>query len=200
MARRKTFNSFLLIIVFLLLSTTAYFYEKSIEFKREALSYRNKYLHCSGNAAVKVLNDQSYFLNLTHWLSKANKSIHIIIYEFKTYNEAGPPERPPDIVAGYLINKSEEGLDVKVILEGSVAPNKDTYNWLEKEGVNVKWDEKSKITHDKLIIIDGYIVIVGSHNFSYYAMTRNHEASLLLISKKVGEIEEEYFKQVWGSI
>ncbi len=146
---------------------------------------------------VKAINDQNYFPTLMNWISKANKSIHVIMYLFKTYNGPGPPEREPDKLTEMLISKAEAGVDVRIVLESYVKDNQDTFNWLKSSGVKVKWDSKSHTTHDKLIIVDGYIVIIGSHNWSYYALTKNHEASILILDPETGKIEERYFYDVW---
>ena len=39
---------------------------------------------------------------------------------------------------------------------------------------------------------------MGSHNFTYSAMERNHEASVMLVSDRLASIEEKYFEAIWG--
>ncbi|MEK7290856.1 MAG: phospholipase D-like domain-containing protein, partial [Planctomycetota bacterium] len=42
-------------------------------------------------------------------------------------------------------------------------------------------------THNKILVIDNYITIVGSTNWTYSALKKNHEASVLIKSRSVAE-------------
>ncbi len=143
-------------------------------------------------AKVAVLNDHEMYDALLYWLPRANSSIHIIMYVFKSDTEV--IERLLEI----LISKAREGVDVRVVLEGHVDKNELTYRRLMANGVMVRFDSRAHTTHCKLVIIDGYLVFVGSHNWTYSAMRRNHEASVMVVSEEVGRLEEEYFAEVWA--
>jgi len=142
-------------------------------------------------ARVAVLNDREMYDALLYWLPRANSSIHIIMYVFKSDTDV--IER----LLETLISKAREGVDVRVVLEGHVDENELTYRRLMANGVMVRFDSRAHTTHCKLVIIDGYLVFVGSHNWTYSAMRRNHEASVMVVSEEVGRLEEEYFAEVW---
>lgn len=144
-----------------------------------------------GEAGIRVLNDRSYYPVLISVLSSANKSIHISMFSYKNDHEV--IERITEI----LIAKSRQGLDVKVVLENSIDYNELAYRRLRDAGVPVRFDSRALTTHTKLVIVDGKIVFVGSHNFSYSAMERNHEASVMITDPKVASIEESYFENIW---
>ncbi|RLE59299.1 MAG: phospholipase [Thermoprotei archaeon] len=141
---------------------------------------------------IQVLNDRDYYPVLLKTLSKANKSIHIAMFLFKSDTDV------VEKIVELLITKSRQGVDVKVVLEDSQDVNELTYRRLLDGGVSVKFDSRALTTHSKIIIVDGKIVIVGSHNFTFSAMERNHEASVMIISQGVAEIEEEYFQKIWS--
>ena len=105
-----------------------------------------------------------------------------------------------DVVAKLLellIFKAKEGIDVKVVLEDSIDANTLSYRHLLDNGVPVRFGAKSKV-HTKLVIIDGYIVIVGSHNWSYSAFMRNHEASVIIYDEDTAMQETSYFMEIYS--
>jgi phosphatidylserine/phosphatidylglycerophosphate/cardiolipin synthase-like enzyme len=53
--------------------------------------------------------------------------------------------------------------------------------------------------HCKLIIIDGKTVIVGSTNWSYYAIDKNREASVVIRDERIARIFEEYLFSISAS-
>ncbi|WP_052884151.1 phospholipase D-like domain-containing protein [Infirmifilum uzonense] len=141
---------------------------------------------------VEIINDRDYYPKLLSLLSSANRSIYVAMFEFKS--DTDEISRIVEI----LIGKSKKGVDVKVVLENTIDDNELTYRRLLANGVPVRFDTRAKTTHAKLIIVDGRFVIVGSHNWSYMAMMRNHEASVLIDSPEIANAETEYFMQIWG--
>jgi len=67
---------------------------------------------------------------------------------------------------------------------------------LEKAGVLVYNDPLNITTHSKLIIIDNYITVIGSTNWSYSALMKNNESSVIISSSEVAEHYEEYFDMI----
>ena len=56
--------------------------------------------------------------------------------------------------------------------------------------MKVVLDEEKTTTHAKIVIIDGRTAVVGSHNWTGSALSRNREASLLIDDRPViAEIE-----------
>jgi len=54
-------------------------------------------------------------------------------------------------------------------------------------------DEDTETDHMKLVIIDGYIVYVGSHNWSESGLYYNRETSVRIVNEEVAEEFENYF-------
>ncbi len=146
----------------------------------------------TGAEGLVVLNDREYYPRLLETLSSANKSIHIAMFMFKMDNDV--IER----IAEILIAKSRQGVDVRVVMEDSLDYNELAYRRLRDAGVPVRFDSRALTTHTKLVIVDGKIVFVGSHNFSYNAMKRNHEASVMISDPAVAAAEEAYFERIWS--
>lgn len=94
-------------------------------------------------------------------------------------------------VVDSLISAHMRGVDVKVILEGRVSGNANalSYSRLSGAGVGVCWGtEEFKLTHSKIIVVDGRKALVGSHNFSNSALNYNREISVLIEGNAVGSI------------
>lgn len=137
-----------------------------------------------------------YYQAVHKALEEAKESIYMVMYVLKR----GPGERHPvNLLLNDLIDAKKKGLKVKVILDESVkdfdgsALNIKAYQRLLENGVNVRFDSPYKITHVKLIVIDGYITILGSHNWSLTAFQLNNESSILIKSKRLARDFITYF-------
>jgi phosphatidylserine/phosphatidylglycerophosphate/cardiolipin synthase-like enzyme len=101
-----------------------------------------------------------------------------------------------------LIDAKKRGVKVEVILEvredadRTSKRNRLSGKILSDGGVNVIFDSPEKTTHAKLMIVDAQMTLLGSTNWTYYALTNNHEASLLIRSKEVAKELTDYFNQV----
>lgn len=137
-----------------------------------------------------------YYQAVHKALEKAKESIYMVMYVLKK----GPGERHPvNLLLNDLIDAKKKGLKVRVILDESVkdfdgsALNNEAYQRLLENGVDVRFDSPYKITHVKLIVIDGYITILGSHNWSLTAFQLNNESSILIKSKRLARDFITYF-------
>ena len=54
----------------------------------------------------------------------------------------------------------------------------------------------SKTTHAKLMVVDGQLTLLGSTNWTYYALTSNNEASVLIRSQELARAIIDYFNRV----
>ncbi len=152
------------------------------------------------DAKVKPIYNREYMPALHEVLQNAKKSIHIAMFTFRYY-----PNYPNDansVIIGDLIAAKKRGVDVKVILDCSewnrsnTLQNKMVGDSLKKVGIEVYYDPVDVTTHDKLIIVDDSITIVGSHNWSFYALERNNEASVMIVSPGVARQYEEHFQDI----
>lgn len=125
---------------------------------------------------------------LLYWLSRANSSIHVLIYSFTL-----------DSVGDALIAAHRRGLDVRIVMEGDeVGQGGSEYGRLKGAGVPVRLDTNPALMHNKVAIIDGSIVITGSFNWTASAEARNNENMIVIRSAQVAALYEEEFERVWG--
>jgi len=160
---------------------------------------------CSYSASDKVIpivND-NYFNVTFNEISNAKKSIDIILYEFKWYDSNNSVVK----MRNALISAVQRNVSVRLFIDRTnyrdqetelSKENRKTGNYLSSKGIQVKYDEWTQTTHDKLLIIDKETIILGSHNWGYSAFERNNEASVLIKDKKIAEYYTNYFETLWG--
>ncbi|MGB9636096.1 MAG: phospholipase D-like domain-containing protein [Thermoplasmata archaeon] len=153
------------------------------------------------NYTAIVMNDRQYYQAAFNLLQNANKSIHMTMYVIFWYEDNNEVKNLVNI----LVAKARAGLDVKVLLDTDpsnqmiTSNNTLTADYLRNNGVQVRFDAPSVTTHTKLIIIDSKVVIVGSTNWSYSAINKNHEANLSITDEQLAQKYEEYFDALWNS-
>jgi phosphatidylserine/phosphatidylglycerophosphate/cardiolipin synthase-like enzyme len=125
---------------------------------------------------------------LLYWISKANKSIHILIYSFTL-----------DDVGTALVSAFQRGVEVKVLFEKSQISQYSKYPVLRDSGLSVRNDTNSESMHDKVMIFDGLIVLTGSYNYSQNAEERNNENLIVIQSETIAAAYEQEFLRVWNS-
>lgn len=115
---------------------------------------------------------------ITRELDNAKKTILIQAYQLTSIP-----------IAKALADAQKRGLKVQVILDKSQQTDRFTSaTHLFNEGVQVRIDAKHKIQHNKVMIIDGEIVITGSFNFSKNAEEENAENVLIIRDKDLAKI------------
>ncbi len=146
-----------------------------------------------------VLNDQ-YFQVAKKMIQEAKHSIHVMMFEMGYYDEH--PNTLSNLLIEELIHARKRGVKVEVILEvkegedRTTKRNRHSGRILSERGVEVIYDSLSKTTHAKLIVVDGRLTLLGSTNWTYYALTNNNEVSVVIRSKEVAKGLVDYFNQV----
>lgn len=147
---------------------------------------------------VIPLVDSDYYPQVHQALTTAKKSIICVMYMAEV-NPRYPNGWEYNLIND-LINAHRRGVEVTVIFDQNIMfwekgkkKNKterksdNAYELLKKNGVPVFYDSNDRVTHSKVLVIDGYTTIVGSTNWTYSALKKNHEASVLIKSPSVAE-------------
>lgn len=150
---------------------------------------------CVNKASLVPISDRGYFPAVHRELQRAQHSIHIVAFEMKYYEDY--PDSNQNRIVEALVDAHERGVDVRIIVDQYSKEN-NAYEFLTEKGIQIRYDSEDVTTHAKLIIIDGKTVILGSTNFSYYGLERNHEADILVDAEHVGEYFEGYFEELWS--
>jgi len=121
-------------------------------------------------------------------IQSAEGRVYILIYSFTL-----------DELAEAIIDKWEEGIDVRIILDKSQAgPGSWIRGVLQQAEIPFRTIEGSKggSMHIKMLIADG-TVLTGSYNYSRDATYRNDENFLIIHNKDILEAHLVKFNQLW---
>jgi len=149
---------------------------------------------------VIPIPNREYLPMLHKVLTSAKKKIDVFMFEARYYPQY--PDDPNAVIVKDLIDAHKRGVKVTVLLDASTwnvsntIQNKQFGDTLRSAGVDVWYDPPDVTSHDKLIIVDDSVVIVGSTNWSYYALERNNEVSVVIYSKEVAKALEKHFHDV----
>ncbi len=149
---------------------------------------------------IELVTDAQYFQVARKMIQEAKSSIRVMMFEMGYYEKY--PTTPSNLLIQELISAKKRGVLVEVILE--VKEGKDrtternlaTGKILSKEGIEVIYDPLFKTTHAKFLMVDEHRVLLGSTNWTYYALTHNHEVSVLIRSKALAKELLDYFNRV----
>jgi phosphatidylserine/phosphatidylglycerophosphate/cardiolipin synthase-like enzyme len=84
-------------------------------------------------------------------------------------------------IAKALLDPHKRGVQVQVILDKSQRSDKySSADFLANQGVPVLIDANHAIAHNKIIVIDGELVLTGSFNFTKAAQEKNAENLLII--------------------
>jgi len=149
---------------------------------------------------VQLVTDAQYFQVAKKLIQEAKHSIQVMMFEMGYYDKY--PNTPSNLLIKELMNATKRRVKVEVILEvkegedRTAKRNRHTGKILSDGGVEVIYDPLSKTTHAKLMVVDGRLTLLGSTNWTYYALTNNHEASVVIRSQELAKAIMDYFNRV----
>jgi phosphatidylserine/phosphatidylglycerophosphate/cardiolipin synthase-like enzyme len=123
-----------------------------------------------------------------NWINKANSSIHVLIYSFTL-----------DSVGNALIEAHGRHIEVKIVFEKGQIGQSSEYQRLRNSAVDVRNDTNPSYMHDKIMIVDGKVVLTGSFNWSNNAENENNENLLIIASTSLATTYENEFQKIWNS-
>jgi phosphatidylserine/phosphatidylglycerophosphate/cardiolipin synthase-like enzyme len=149
---------------------------------------------------VQLVTDVQYFEVAKKLIHEAKYSIQVMMFEMGYYDKY--PNTPSNLLVKELMNATKRGVKVEVILEvkegedRTAKRNRHTGKILSESGVEVIYDPLFKTTHAKFMVVDGRLTLLGSTNWTYYALTSNNEASVLIRSQELARAIIDYFNRV----
>ncbi|MDP2924057.1 MAG: phospholipase D-like domain-containing protein, partial [Candidatus Omnitrophota bacterium] len=159
-------------------------------------------------AEVIDISGTKYFPAVKEALTKAEKSIYLVMFTIET-PLAGEISKASQLIEA-LIDAKNRGVDVEVILDQNVdfVRRKHPSDWeveikstraykrLKDAGIRVYYDEPTRYTHAKCVIIDKKIVILGSTNWSESAFDNSIETDVLVNSTGLADGILRYLKTI----
>jgi len=149
--------------------------------------------------SVEVVTDREYFDDALQALQGARESIHMVMFSLNRYTAPEHMNSQVNQLITEVLKAKNKGVDVKIIMDDWPEGNEKSKGFFEENDIEVRVDEEFEgTTHDKLIIIDGKIVIVGSTNWSFFSVEKNHEANVIIFDERIARKFEEYFSSLWN--
>jgi sugar-specific transcriptional regulator TrmB len=125
---------------------------------------------------------------LEYWIGKANSTIRLMVMLI-THDE----------LADALKAAHNRGVEVKIIIDSDWETSSGSdFSELLSAGIDIRGDERSGLMHHKVMIIDGYIIITGSYNWSASAEDTNDENVLILRSPTISQLYLSEFNRIWS--
>ncbi|WP_231855745.1 phospholipase D-like domain-containing protein [Thermococcus peptonophilus] len=149
------------------------------------------------DGSVELLIERDYYEEAIEAIDGATQEIYVMMFSM-LYDPDDWSDEANDLINA-LIRARRRGVEVHVLLENSLDTNREAYDYLKSNGIDVSYDSPSKTLHAKIVVIDGRIVFLGSHNWSESALHWNHEVSVKIISKQLAGEVINYFWSVRGS-
>jgi phosphatidylserine/phosphatidylglycerophosphate/cardiolipin synthase-like enzyme len=123
-----------------------------------------------GQVKVYFTSSDSPTAAIIETLDNAKESVYVQAYSFTSAT-----------IAAALKRAHDRAVAVKVILDKSQVSEKySSATFLKRAGISVWIDSKHAIAHNKVMVVDGHIVITGSFNFTKNAEERNAENLLVI--------------------
>jgi hypothetical protein len=120
----------------------------------------------------------------------------------KTDASLATPTGQSDAVLESLISAIkeliDEGVDVKLIM--SEFETNDKIEALCERGINPKFIKTQAGVHNKGIIVDSSVVVVGSQNWSAEGVAQNRDASVIIHNAEAAKYWEQIFNHDWQNM
>lgn len=146
---------------------------------------------------VAPIDDRYFFPVVYSLIRNATASVDLILYQPRFYFRF--PNSASNRLIAALIEASRRGVKVRAVIEqanwniDNSEKNRDVFNILASNGIEVYFDSPTQTTHSKLVIIDQRYAVVGSSNWSYYSLEKNNEANVVIDSERLASNLTDYF-------
>jgi phosphatidylserine/phosphatidylglycerophosphate/cardiolipin synthase-like enzyme len=150
---------------------------------------------------VELLIARQYISRVPALLEGAKDSIRVVQFVMQLKGKSAKMSSRE--LGIKLAAKVRDGVNVQALLNsaggGWRAPalNRQAAQWLSERGVQVRTLGASRTCHAKLLIVDSKIAIIGSHNWTPYALERNFEVSVLIRNPGCVGALTSHFEELW---
>ena len=156
--------------------------------------------------AATLLADRDYLPRMLALFGSAQHSIDITMFSCVLPDNARA-NHPVRRLLEALVARARAGVAVRIVLDHGVPPSRRRADeevpsataaaWLAERGLAVRWDEDERTTHTKSLVVDGRWCVVGSTNWTFSALSRNREQSVLLDDRVLAATLTAQFTALW---
>lgn len=154
--------------------------------------------------SVKPVFNDSYFGEVLEAIESAQKSVKVAV----SHMDRGKRNSPADRLVQALADARGRGVDVEVVLDypqsrfgkaaetGPYKKNEEAIDFLKRKGCNASFDTPERALHDKLILIDDGLAVIGTHDWTDDSLSANDEVSVLVKCSPTSAIFQEHFEEI----
>ena len=124
-------------------------------------------------------------------IKDAKKTIDIIVFDWRWYPQ--DPGSQVQLFNQAIVQAARRGVKIRAI-----ANNDEIVKILNQNGCEAKKILTKKLVHCKIMIIDGEIIITGSHNYTQSAFQMNLELSVILFPEKITDFSN-FFQNLYNN-
>jgi phosphatidylserine/phosphatidylglycerophosphate/cardiolipin synthase-like enzyme len=125
--------------------------------------------------------------HVVSWIDQASKSVDFLAFSYTS-----------DEIGDAMIARQQAGVPVRGVFEKRNAQGIGSeFDRLAEAQVGVLADGNCYTMHDKVIIIDGRVVITGSYNFTGRAEDVNDENLLIIDDPAIAQLYEQEFERIY---
>jgi phosphatidylserine/phosphatidylglycerophosphate/cardiolipin synthase-like enzyme len=162
-------------------------------------------------ARIWNASNREYAVELTRLFQGAESRIWAALSDARYYDEKpyaarlvkGPdePVSLTNVILDELVDAAGAGVDVRFVIDmgwrGDPPASKIAFmDRLAEAGAAMYQDPGDVTTHAKLLIVDEDYVVVGSHNWSYFAFEESNETSVVIQSPELNQHYADYIESV----
>lgn len=149
-----------------------------------------------------LITNQNYIQIVEHLINQATKEILMTVFCARFIKSNNYPGSKTILKA--LARAQTRNVDVGILLHGGTnfsrvsKWNKASLRIFRDFGLTPKIAAPDITLHSKLIIIDGKILIVGSHNLTESSLTRTQELSVAIEDNDLAQQARTFFYPLWN--
>ncbi len=143
------------------------------------------------SSRIIPITNREYFPTAKRIIQQADKSISISMFVVKKGEKVNS-------LIEELKKTADRGVKIKILLENSIEDNRSIITSLKNmENIEIKFDSPQKTTHNKIIIIDGNIILIGSTNWTESSLSYANEANVIINDRAIAQYFQQYFDYLW---
>ncbi len=152
-------------------------------------------------AEIQAIIASDYPKVVVPLIVSARSNIEILMYEWKWYgHESAGGVQKLNLA---LVAAARRGVKIRVLMNSEAMGhaitkiNGRTMSFLQRYGMEVKMGQFGGVVHAKMMILDDDWLVLGSHNYSKSAFSRNQEASIAVRGREEIKRYRDFFKNLW---
>jgi phosphatidylserine/phosphatidylglycerophosphate/cardiolipin synthase-like enzyme len=164
---------------------------KKLPFRCLVLGFLLAYASAGAGETVRPVVNREYLPAVLDLIIGASNSIEFVQLEMHD-------DRAVQAIEAALAAAVKRGVRVRGMLDDGVDFNAAAVERLLALGAEAKLDTPAKMTHSKLVVVDGRIVLLGSTNWTGNSMGNNNESNVRLDDPVLAEAFARYFAALWA--